>query len=1468
MLESNKGTKPANDRIKFELTDSMKMLVETDFFPIYSDTRAGKTFKVINGYVVPVEQREVNMWRNRQRNPRGFIVDEVRDATGAISDYSISKNEVVPPATPAANTNPNRIQRTAPAANVNSNRVQPAAPAANVNPNRIQPTAPAANVNPNRVQPAAPAANVNPNRIQPTAPAANVNPNRVQPTAPAANVNPNIVPPKAVPNTTQNQRRSGYSSAKQTKTSTISESEKVSRIAFTEADTYKLLLETEFFKIYNDTRAGRTFKVIDGMMVPLEQREVNMWKNRQRSPQNFMVEIINDASGKVYDYKIERSDEEISPQNVESAKPINPSLNKPAAPAANANPNRVQPTAPAANANPNRVQPTAPAANANPNRVQPAAPAANANPNRVQPAAPAANANPNRVQPAAPAANANPNRVQPAASLNKNPNRVQGAAARARVQKVKETIGTAPTDRIDFIENENTVLIMDSEYCKFYNDKRWGRTIKVIDGKIIPIEQRELNMWKNRVKSPQGFAVEVFKDSTGKIYDCKISKVNEDGTLTPAPEVAPAAPYVPPVSNTPATTDNKAAVSKTPVGDVSTSTLKGEKKDRIKFEENEHTILVLENEFCKFYNDKRAGKTYKIIGGMIVPIQQKELNMWKNRKRTPKNFAVEIVKDETGADYDYIITRTGERESAAVETTSTKTNVQPVADVAGVDTTKRRQNGNRMAKCAVCGKSFKESDMFLVDNRNFCSECISSIVKEKLDAAEADPIKKTIDEVVSADELYCTYSTVTNYPYLDDEFCVNICTIKRAAETGVEDTVVTTIDDRGSFFDDLKRFGLKKIIVNNDRSHVFEPHDFDEHVKTEGVLAPKLYFKILDFMQKKDDDIREDIAALFLGSRVYTYALDTDITEITEENLDEFKPILMTDGYTKFCPVFTDLKEARSVGMPLKGLYELDARLIVEYTDSTHYIINAASLGFIMNKSILGDVEPKYDKDLIAKEEETPAEETKETPVETDVPAEEVTTEEKPVEENLTEKAVPAPAAEVKSEPVVEEKEPVKPVQKKQPGEITINGIKVSAPVYDTEIPEAPHRKSVSEAFVMPTDPIMDKPTPVHTAAPTPAPMPAPAPASVSEPKKMPQKQPSVITINGIKVSAPIVDALPEDEEQPAYSSKMPEHAEQPAEKKEDNSGDGAFDLSNLFSEPASTEAPKKPVPKPTIQFQAAQTKIIARELELEHDFSVMKILRDKLNDSYKQLARMIVEADAMYAEFDANTKHILIDGNNRGHIFSEKEFGEKSVANFAKNGYSVYLKEYKKNEIFNMLFEYRRHGIQDLVLDETEKWVIISTDTVSDMVEENEREFIKIPVTNPELMFSMTTLSQKMQFKTDKPNRREEINALRKLMIRGFTSAKYIMPLSKDENGETHPITRQGSDGVKYVLVFTDVFEMKTVFGDKLEGVADYRVLSYRDIIREFTVQANTTVVLNYGALSFKFTDQNCDLINKVISQ
>ncbi|MBQ2153333.1 MAG: hypothetical protein II440_07785, partial [Clostridia bacterium] len=348
------------------------------------------------------------------------------------------------------------------------------------------------------------------------------------------------------------------------------------------------------------------------------------------------------------------------------------------------------------------------------------------------------------------------------------------------------------------------------------------------------------------------------------------------------------------------------------------------------------------------------------------PIELRELNFWKNFKRTPQNFTVEVIKDETGADYDYVITRKTNAPTAAVATTSTKTNMPPVAPSSAGEAPKRkRPNSGRTAKCTICTKEYKESDLFLFDNRNFCSDCLNTLIKEKLDTTPVDPIKKVIDDVVAADVLYCTYSTVTNYPYLDDEFCVNVCTMKRTAEIAVDDTAATAVDDKGEFFDDLKRFGLKKIIVNGDKEHIYAPEDFDEHVKSEGVIAPKLYFKILNFMQRKDDELRETIAASFLGNKVYTYALDDDITEITRENLDEFKPLLITDGYAKFCPVFTDFSEARSVGMPFKGLYVIDARLIAEYTDATHFIINPSTLGFIMNKTILNGIKANYDQDLV-----------------------------------------------------------------------------------------------------------------------------------------------------------------------------------------------------------------------------------------------------------------------------------------------------------------------------------------------------------------------------------------------------------------------------------------------------------------------------------------------------------------------
>ena len=300
----------------------------------------------------------------------------------------------------------------------------------------------------------------------------------------------------------------------------------------------------------------------------------------------------------------------------------------------------------------------------------------------------------------------------------------------------------------------------------------------------------------------------------------------------------------------------------------------------------------------------------------------------------------------------------------------------------------------------------------------------------------------------------------------------------------------------------------------------------------------------------------------------------------------------------------------------------------------------------------------------------------------------------------------------------------------------------------------------------------------------------------------------------------------------------------------------------------ADEEPAPKPVAKLSIQTQATATMVIARDLEIEPDMRVAQILRDKLNESYRTLSKMITQADVMYAEYDAHTKHILIDGNNKGHIFSEKEYADKSVENFAKNGIEVYIKEYKNEELYAMLFEYKRHGVQDLVLDETANWVIISTDTIMDMIEVNERSFVPIPVANPELMFSMTTLFQKLQSKSDNPKRKQEVQSLEKRMIREFTSARYILPLLAYDKDNKQPITIDSKNGVKRVLVFSDVFEMKRFFGDRFDIVKDYEIISYKELIRKFTVMANTVVVLNEGSLRFEFNDHNCDHINKVINQ
>ena len=1530
MLDANSGGKKPTDRIKFEMNENITLVLENEFCKIYNDTKAGRTFKVINNEVVPIELRELNMWKARQRTPTNFVVKPVKDERGMPYDYIIT-----------------RVNR--------GDAPEPISEPMMQQPMAQQP----------RQQQAQPMAQ-----------------------QPRQQQRPAQARPAAV------------SGSGRMVTTVISDAEKESRIRFEPNNDIEEMFSNEYFHVYRDRVRGRTFKVIGGEVANLDVRELNMWKNLQRHPDGFVVTVINDSAGNVYDYKIDRAGDREPP--AERPVPQQAAVQQQSAPVRTAPP----------------VQQNTPVREAS-----------------VQPATP--------VAPAAPAA---PARKTPAQ---------QNARRQGQSGMVTEMTGAKPTNRVIFSDNETTEKVLSNEYCEFYKDKRASKVFKVVDGEIIPIELRELNMWKNRVKNPAGFAVTIMKDSTGKPFDYLIARINEDGSLTaapvvtpPMPAVVPDTPPVPSVNKDMASTRTGTAPQSAPAASaVTQGTARVTDTKRVKFEETPTMKMLLENEYFKIYTDSRRGATFKVINGEIAPVSQRELNMWKNRQRRPKDFAVKVINGPTGAPFDYEITRTS-NVTAAVETTTTKTNLPPVTERISVGGNKRRPNASRITNCALCGKEYKESQLFLFGNKNVCSDCMEVLVKEKLFASEhVDPIQKNIDDIVAADEIYCTYSLVTNYPYLNDDLCVNVCTIKRAAEIGAEDTIAQAIDEKGDFFDDLKRFGLKKIIVNNDSSHVYAPEDFDIHVKSEGLIAPKLYFKVLNYMQRGDDSLRTAIAESFLGSKVYTYALNSDITEITDENAEDFKPLTFTDGQNNFCPVFTDFTEARSVGMPFKGLYEIETRFLA-YHKITHFIINPQSLGFIMNKTILMGVKPNYDRSLMDENDErlkniddflNPFD--IEDEVLARIEAEKVEEEEKKIQDirDEADKAVAAEKAltEAAQKEIAQAKQDADTAKhqaeeaqrqaeeaKKQADESKRQAdeakrqadeakLEMSAAKHDAELAkhdfEVANRraedalKKVSKAEaardteaaramraekqVSERDSKIDeltdklekvkaeaaearakigvssaaagtfagKPQPKSPAASafrdkdderssfdslkfggaasdvpslelsgllgdtnTPAAKEDAAPGSfmrqqaqkkddfdmpqsgfkrngvygAQQPTRQQQGGSQGIVISSVsegvdggkvkkplKVSMPLFVAdVPDDElEVTPYSdgltSPSPEKKtkgvntvlSEMAKESEKNAG---FDLASLMygDEPAKPQQPQKAAP--TIQEQAALIKAISRDLEVETNPLAAKDIKEKLDGCYRDLAKLIANAEVMYAEFDARTRHILIDGNNKGHIFSEKALAEKSVAGFAKAGIQVYLQEYKKDQIFNMLFEYRRHGIQELVLDETARWIIIPTDKISEALDVYERDYVKIPVMNPELMFSMTTLFQKMQAKSNNPNKEAEIRSLEKRMIREFVTAKYIMPMYGPDRSSLHPVSIDDKNGVKKYLVFSDEFEMKRFFGDRVSIVQDYEIVNYKEILKKYTVAASSVVVLNEGALRFEFNERNCDHITKVLEQ
>ena len=75
--------------------------------------------------------------------------------------------------------------------------------------------------------------------------------------------------------------------------------------------------------------------------------------------------------------------------------------------------------------------------------------------------------------------------------------------------------------------------------------------------------------------------------------------------------------------------------------------------------------------------------------------------------------------------------------------------------------------------------------------------------------------------------------------------------------------------------------------------------------------------------------------------------------------------------------------------------------------------------------------------------------------------------------------------------------------------------------------------------------------------------------------------------------------------------------------------------------------------------------------------------------------------------------------------------------------------------------------------------------------------------------------------------------------------------------------------NNLKKVLVFSDAFEIKRFFRDRINIVKDYEIITYKEIVKRYTVMSNTLVVLNdHDPVYFVFNEHNCAEINRVMNQ
>ncbi|MGL4874236.1 MAG: enhanced serine sensitivity protein SseB C-terminal domain-containing protein [Clostridium sp.] len=272
--------------------------------------------------------------------------------------------------------------------------------------------------------------------------------------------------------------------------------------------------------------------------------------------------------------------------------------------------------------------------------------------------------------------------------------------------------------------------------------------------------------------------------------------------------------------------------------------------------------------------------------------------------------------------------------------------------------------------------------------------------------------------------------------------------------------------------------------------------------------------------------------------------------------------------------------------------------------------------------------------------------------------------------------------------------------------------------------------------------------------------------------------------------------------------------------------------------------------------------------------FLIFKVQGHERKEEFKEcikiyiegLAEKLIESENLYIAYNKITNYPHTDYEKRTWIFSEEEYGNLAKEHFEKSGLNLWIKKLNNDEIIKSFSEFYRLGIEGIVIDNGQYTLNLEREKLIPAMDYTGFNEENIPLTNPELFYSMMKFRQELDNKKNKYDGKEKVLEYLELeMMKEIVRGRYLVPLMdvKDlrnegkvfvkKNEELHYGTLKDEKGREFQPIFTDWIEFKKNYDIE---VWEAQRCSYKEVLKFINEKKN--IVINPSGLKIQIDEKN----------